>query len=131
MKITKTLLKQIILEQNHHFFGPSAADEKETGLANLRIKNPFIYRGRFKNGDAFKKYIKKYYLKNDYKRLSSTPVKIIPGNRNLLTFYSKDGFDRKNVENIFKPIIIKFNTVESLQLKLIDFKQNQFTLIIE
>ena len=103
------------------FYGVDSETEKRAGLSTGSYNI-------FKNGDAFKNELKKYFLKENINNLSEGKVTIQPGNWKRLTFKSTKGFNKKTVEDIFKPIIDRFEKVYSYKLQLNDFKDKSFVL---
>jgi len=111
------------------FYGVDRETEKRAGLSNTLIYGTNFQT--FKNGDAFKNALKKYFLKENLNKLSEGRVTIETGNWKRLTFKSNKGFDKKNVENIFEPIIDRFQKVYSYKLELKDFNDKSFVLEIQ
>jgi hypothetical protein len=103
------------------FYGVDSDTEKRAGLSRGSFKT-------FKNGDAFKNELKKYFLKENINKLSEGKVIIEPGNWKRLTFKSAKGFNKDNVEKIFKPIIDRFEKVFSYKLELKEFTDKSFVL---
>ena len=109
------------------FYGVSSEDEKKSAIAEDRLKY-FGSQKLFNNGEAFKNNLKENYLKKPLFDIFDTRTVIIPGNYKRLVFKLKDDISKEKLNEIFKPIIEKFNKVNFVDLKISDFTGNSFVI---
>lgn len=120
------LYEQFINESEVHYFGPSIEDEKKAAQAvgAMSLKP-------WKDGNAFKRQLKMYFLKDKINQISSGRVTITPGNWKRLEFKtSKKDFNLDQIMDLWKADLERFGKVhfEARNIRIEEFTPGNFVL---